>query len=162
MHYRIIIAACVFSLAAQPLSAVALSGSSASSAAPAATSPKPHITSPLRPIKRVAPKPPSTALTEGFSGNVMVCFTVKADGSVSDARVKTIHPVPTPFKFLPSPKIQKKFGKSALDAIRKWKFSPRMVNGKAVATPNVCQSFIFNSPAGGAVPFLPTGGGPIH
>ncbi|WP_341867482.1 energy transducer TonB [Luteimonas yindakuii] len=65
----------------------------------------------LRAISTPAPRYPSEALRSGQSGEVLVEFTVAADGSVSNARVVRADP----------PRV---FDREALTAVRRWRFEP--------------------------------------
>lgn len=72
------------------------------------------------PIVRIEPQYPREALIQGVSGWVEVEFTIEPDGSVSDPRVVASDP----------PRI---FERNAIRAIYKWKFKPRIIDGKPVA-----------------------------
>ncbi|CAG7856207.1 hypothetical protein MCAMS1_00609 [biofilm metagenome] len=70
-------------------------------------------------IARVNPVYPARATSRHIEGWVKIEFTVTPSGTVSSPSVVSASP----------PGI---FDSAALDAIRKWKFKPRMVNGQAV------------------------------
>ena len=72
------------------------------------------------PIVRIEPQFPREALIKGIGGWVEIEFTIEPDGSVSRPKVIASHP----------PGI---FDRNAIRAIYKWKFKPRIVDGKAVA-----------------------------
>lgn len=72
------------------------------------------------PIVRIEPQFPREALLKGIGGWVEVEFTIEPDGSVSKPKVIDSQP----------PRI---FDRNALRAIYKWKFKPRIVDGKPVA-----------------------------
>jgi len=72
------------------------------------------------PIVRIEPQYPREALLDGISGWVEIEFTIEADGSVSDPKITGSNP-------------RRMFDRNAIRAIYKWKFKPRIVNGKAVA-----------------------------
>ena len=72
------------------------------------------------PIVRIEPQFPREALLKGIGGWVEVEFTIEPDGSVSDPKIIDSQP----------PRI---FDRNALRAIYKWKFKPRIVDGKPVA-----------------------------
>lgn len=72
------------------------------------------------PIVRIEPQYPREALVEGISGWVDIEFTIEADGSVSDPRIVDSSP-------------RRMFDRNAIRAIYKWKFKPRIVDGKPVA-----------------------------
>jgi protein TonB len=72
------------------------------------------------PTFRARPMYPQRALMANIEGNVVVEFTIKADGSVTGP-LKIVKATP--------PGI---FNDAVLRAITKWKFKPRIVQGKAV------------------------------
>lgn len=80
-----------------------------------------QVDQPPVPIKKVDPEFPPAARRLGVSGSVMIKFLVKADGSVIKASILEANP-------------EGLFDQSALDAIRKWLFTPGIYQGKAVAT----------------------------
>jgi protein TonB len=71
------------------------------------------------PVSRVQPEWPRRALTQGIEGWVRVQFTIRADGTVSNARVVESQP-------------GQLFDRSAVRAIERWRFRPRVVDGRAV------------------------------
>lgn len=80
--------------------------------APAPATPAPAAAAvQLRPLSTPAPRYPADALRAGTSGEVLVEFTVGADGAVSNARVVRADP----------PRI---FDREALAAVRRWRFEP--------------------------------------
>ena len=72
------------------------------------------------PIVRIAPQYPRQALLEGIEGWVRIEFVIKPDGTVADPDIIGAEP----------PRI---FNTSAMRAILRWKFKPRIVDGKAVS-----------------------------
>ena len=72
------------------------------------------------PLVRINPQYPRNELLAGVEGWVKVRFTVEPDGSVSSPKVVESKP----------PRV---FDSSALRAIKKWKFKPKVVNGIAVS-----------------------------
>jgi len=72
------------------------------------------------PVVRIDPQWPREALLEGIEGWVEVEFTVLPDGSVANARVVDSEP-------------RRVFDRSALRAILRWKFKPRIVDGQPVS-----------------------------
>lgn len=72
------------------------------------------------PIVRIEPQYPREALIEGISGWVDIEFTIEADGSVSDPKIIASNP-------------RRMFDQNAVRAIYKWKFKPRIEDGKPVA-----------------------------
>jgi len=73
------------------------------------------------PIFILEPRWPMSALRSGQTGFVRVGFTISEDGFVEDPEVKDHQG-------------HEKFKKSALDALTKWRFAPKFVDGKAVAS----------------------------
>jgi len=71
------------------------------------------------PIVRIAPQYPRQALLEGIEGWVRLEFVINPDGTVADPAVTDAEP----------PRI---FNTSAMRAILRWKFKPRIVDGKPV------------------------------
>ena len=76
------------------------------------------------PLVRIEPDYPANARERGIEGWVVVKFTVSKIGSVEDAAVVSAHP-------------GRIFDRSALRAVRKWRYNPRIENGKAIARPGV-------------------------
>jgi protein TonB len=73
----------------------------------------------LIPLVRIAPRYPREALVSGKTGFVTIKLTVDEDGKVIDATISNSKP----------PKV---FDKAALQAVLRWKFKPRVVNGVPV------------------------------
>ncbi len=73
----------------------------------------------VQPLLRIAPQYPRRAAIKGVEGWVKIAFTIQGDGTVSDPQVINAKP-------------SRIFNRAALTAIKKWKFRPRMVDGKAV------------------------------
>jgi len=73
----------------------------------------------LIPLVRIAPRYPREALVSGKTGFVTIKLTVDEDGKVIDAIISNSKP----------PKV---FDKAALQAVLRWKFKPRVVNGVPV------------------------------
>jgi protein TonB len=71
------------------------------------------------PLLRLEPVYPRAAARAGKEGWVKVAFTITAEGGVVDASVVESSP-------------RRVFDRSALRAIRKWRFQPRLVDGKPV------------------------------
>jgi protein TonB len=80
----------------------------------------PGVDGDVIPIVRIDPQWPREALLDGISGYVILEFTIEADGSVSDAVVVESQP-------------RRLFDRNAIRAIYKWKFKPRVVDGRPVA-----------------------------
>jgi protein TonB len=70
-------------------------------------------------VVRIEPQWPRQAALAGIEGWVEVAFTIRADGSVADVVVIAAEP-------------QRVFDQSAVHAVRKWRFKPRVVDGRAV------------------------------
>ncbi|MDH3590193.1 MAG: energy transducer TonB [Gammaproteobacteria bacterium] len=73
----------------------------------------------LIPLVQVSPRYPRIAEHKGIEGWVDVEFTIRADGTVSDPVVVAAEP----------PMV---FERSAMNAIVRWKFKPRVVDGTPV------------------------------
>ena len=82
------------------------------------------------PIVRLAPQYPTEALLDRIEGWVSVEFTILPDGSVTDAVVLDSQP-------------RRIFDRSAISAVRRWKFKPRIVAGQAVSRQAV-QTIVFS------------------
>jgi protein TonB len=76
------------------------------------------------PLVRVAPQYPATAQSRGIEGWVQIEFTITAAGTVRDPVVIAADP----------PRI---FNRAALRAIGKWKYNPKVEDGKSVERPGV-------------------------
>jgi periplasmic protein TonB len=75
----------------------------------------------LIPLMRITPQYPRQALRDGISGWVEFKITINPDGTVKSA---------TPIKAQP----RGVFESAAMQAILKWKFKPKVVDGKGVET----------------------------
>ena len=80
-----------------------------------------QVDQPPVPIRKVDPEFPPAARRLGAAGKVVVQFLVKADGSVVRASILEANP-------------EGLFDQCALDAIGKWRFTPGIYQGNAVAT----------------------------
>jgi len=76
------------------------------------------------PVVRVNPQYPPRAAEKGIEGWVDLVFTVSAAGTVQDAEVVRAQPANV-------------FNRAALRAVRKWKYNPKVVDGKAVPRDDV-------------------------
>lgn len=76
------------------------------------------------PIVRVAAQYPRRAQQRGIEGYVIVEFTVTKLGTISDPVVVEANPTGI-------------FDKAALDAVLKYKYKPRVLNGEAIAVSGV-------------------------
>lgn len=72
------------------------------------------------PIVRIQPQYPREAALDGIEGWVKLEFTIEADGTVSDVAVLDSQP-------------RRIFDRSARQALYKWKFKPRVIDGQATA-----------------------------
>ena len=71
------------------------------------------------PIVRISPRYPRQALLNGIEGWVKVEFTITPEGRVSDPVVVEAEP-------------RGMFNRAAIQAILRWKFKPRYVDGQAI------------------------------
>lgn len=76
------------------------------------------------PIVKVAPQYPRRALQKGIEGHVTVEFTVTALGTVIDPKVIDANP----------PNI---FNRAAMNAVKRFKYKPKIMEGKAQAVTGV-------------------------
>ena len=82
------------------------------------------------PIVKVAPAYPDQAVQEQIEGHVLLEFVVTETGGVRDAVVVESEP-------------RGVFDQAALDAVAKFKYKPKIVDGKPVAIPGVRNRFSF-------------------
>ena len=86
--------------------------------APAVATPPPApVTTPAQLVKSVAPSYPPEAFRSHREGWVEVQFTITVDGKVANPKVVNSEP-------------GRLFDQAALEAVRRWTFKPRMVDGK--------------------------------
>lgn len=78
------------------------------------------LASELVPVVRASPEYPQSALLNGTQGYVDLLFTVDRTGSVTDLVVTAAEPTGI-------------FEKATIEAARRWKFQPRLVEGRPVA-----------------------------
>ncbi len=91
---------------------------------------KPSLTNQsLIPLFRVPPLYPPHAARRNIEGEVTVRFTINRDGSVSNAKVTAAKPKGV-------------FDRAALNAIAKFRFKPRVINGQVVAQ-QATQTLVF-------------------
>lgn len=76
------------------------------------------------PLVRITPEYPMRARQRRIEGWATIGFTISKAGTVKDPYVIASHPGQT-------------FDRSALSAVRKWKYNPKIENGKAVERPGV-------------------------
>ena len=84
-----------------------------------------------QPLVRIEPQYPSRASSRGIEGWVLLEFTVTETGAVSDAKVVDHEPSGI-------------FDSAALRAVAKWKYKPKVVNGKGVPRQGVQIVLRFN------------------
>jgi len=89
----------------------------------------------VTPLVRIEPEYPPRAKQQGIEGWVEVEFTISPVGTVQDAVVIGAKP---PFVF----------DRAALRAIRKWRYSPKTVDGVAVVRPGIQVRLRFEIPRG--------------
>ncbi len=82
------------------------------------------------PLVIIEPQYPRKAAMEGIEGYVRFRFTVKADGYAKDVTIVDAKP-------------RRIFDKDARRAIYKWRFKPKVVDGKAVEQPNMFYTLEF-------------------
>jgi protein TonB len=83
------------------------------------------------PLVRINPEYPTRARERGIEGWVQVEFTITAAGTVADAKVVDADP-----KGL--------FDRAALEAIGRWKYNPKVVDGRAMERRGVQVQLTFN------------------
>jgi len=85
------------------------------------------------PLVRVEPQYPMSAKQRGVEGWVELKFTITAAGTVANIVVTASNPGTV-------------FNKSAVQAVSKWKYNPKIENGTAVSRPGVRQRIKFELP----------------
>jgi len=83
------------------------------------------------PIVRMEPKYPVQAARDGINGYVVMRFTIMEDGSVDNVEVIEAEP-------------KRVFDKEAVRALKKWKYKPRIEEGKAIQQPGMKVRLDFN------------------
>ena len=96
----------------------------------------------LVPLVVIEPKFPTKALSEGIEGWARVQMSVGVDGKPFDIRVADSSP-------------KELFDNSAMRAIKKWKFKPKVVNGKAVVQKNMYYTLEFKIDGAPSFPQAP-------
>jgi len=81
----------------------------------------PPVVAPAQLTRRVAPEYPPAAVRQGVEGFAEVRFTVTAKGTVTD--VSIVESTPPDM-----------FDKAAIDAVRRWRYEPRTVDGQPTET----------------------------
>ncbi len=83
------------------------------------------------PTLRIPPQYPRSENTRGEEGWVLVEFTIAADGRVTDVVV------------IEAEGGRGGFEREAIRAVKRWKYEPKMANGKAIAQYNMREIFRF-------------------
>lgn len=76
------------------------------------------------PLVRIDPDYPMRARQRGIEGWVVIEFMISKAGTIKNPKVLSAHPGTI-------------FNRSALNAVRKWKYNPKIKNGQAVERPGV-------------------------
>jgi protein TonB len=84
-----------------------------------------------RPLVRVDPRYPAPAAAKGIEGFVSLSFGVSASGEVVDIEIVDAEPRNT-------------FERAAKQALRKWRYQPKMVSGSAIAMDGLKVRLDFN------------------
>ncbi len=87
------------------------------------------------PIFRMDPKYPVQAARDGKEGWVKLSFTINEIGGVEDVKVIDAKP-------------KRVFDKEAKRALRKWKYKPKVVDGKAIRRPGLTVQLDFTMDGG--------------
>ncbi len=82
------------------------------------------------PIVRIPPQYPQSALSKGTQGWVLLEFTITHTGTVENIQVVDAEPA-------------RIFNRAAIRAIKRWKYQPKIANGKAVPQQNMREIFRF-------------------
>ncbi len=83
----------------------------------------PHVTQEAQLTKRVAPEYPESAFRKGIEGSVEVSFTITNQGAVTNVSVVSADP----------PEV---FDRAAIEAVRRWRYEPKFVDGQPVESPS--------------------------
>ena len=87
------------------------------------------------PIVRIEPKYPIQAARDGKEGWVRLSFTINEIGGVEDVKVIEAQP-------------KRIFNKEAKRALRKWKYKPKVVDGKSMRQPGLTVQLDFKMDGG--------------
>ena len=104
--------------------------------------------SPPKPMLAVRVPFPFGAERKGYKGILTLCFTVLKDGRTADAHVahfKLTAPLPkdAPPSATKVAEARTLFGQAVLSKFRDYRFFPKKIDGQAVDTENVCETFPF-------------------
>ncbi|MDR8523265.1 MULTISPECIES: energy transducer TonB [Shewanella] len=88
------------------------------------------------PIVRIEPQYPIAAARDGKEGWVQLSFTINELGGVEDVKVIKAEP-------------KRLFNKEARRALKKWKYKPKIVDGKALKQPGMTVQLDFTLDKGG-------------
>jgi protein TonB len=87
------------------------------------------------PVVRIEPRFPVAALRDGISGWVKLSFNIDESGAVTDVQVMQAEP-------------RGVFDREAARALRRWKYQPQVVDGKAIRQTNLQVVLDFSVDAG--------------
>lgn len=82
------------------------------------------------PLETTVPVYPRTALQREIEGEVIVRFTIAADGRVQEPQILYAQP-------------QRVFERAVLTALREWRYKPQIINGNPVILLGVVETFTF-------------------
>ncbi|ACA87346.1 MULTISPECIES: energy transducer TonB [Shewanella] len=88
------------------------------------------------PIVRIEPQYPIAAARDGKEGWVQLSFTINELGGVEDVKIIKAEP-------------KRLFNKEARRALKKWKYKPKIVDGKALKQPGMTVQLDFTLDKGG-------------
>ena len=88
------------------------------------------------PIVRIEPQYPIAAARDGKEGWVQLSFTINELGGVEDVKIIKAEP-------------KRLFNKEAKRALKKWKYKPKIVDGKALKQPGMTVQLDFTLDKGG-------------
>jgi hypothetical protein len=126
----------------------AAAGVNSGAAAPMATGPEAAALPSLVPTNQPGAVYPPGALPYQAEGNVTVCYTVEANGSVADVSVKDAR-FWTMNGQQPAPQAEQTLKDAAINTVKQWQYMPRSFDGQPLDTPGNCQTIRFRlSPPG--------------